>query len=139
MNNKLMNVITMMVPLLLLSSGLVWAEAKADQTSDAEAPQAAADATAASVVDAAEGSTEDDEGASDRGVIMDGSSLEAFNQSLEEVRETAGEDAYQTMQAATAYLLLHDIGARGSKEKLAARLDGLTASEVLRRTTFRPE
>lgn len=64
-------------------------------------------------------------------IVMDGSSLEAYEKSLEKVRETGSEDEYQGLKGAFEYLLLYDLGAKHSPEKLAARLHGKTGHEIL--------
>ena len=64
-------------------------------------------------------------------IVMDGSSLEAYEESLEKVRETGSESDYEGLKRAFEYLLLYDLGAKHSPEKLAARLDGRTGHEIL--------
>ena len=69
--------------------------------------------------------------------VMDGSSLEAFEKSLEKVRETGSEADYNSIQSALEYLLIYDLGAKRNREKLAARLDGITGHEILARVKWR--
>jgi len=64
-------------------------------------------------------------------IAMDGSSLEAFDKSMDRVKKTGSESDYKTLESAMDYLLLYDIGARGDRAKLASRLDGMTGQEIL--------
>lgn len=70
-------------------------------------------------------------------IVMDGSSLEAFEKSMEQVRETGSEMEYRGIKGAFDYLLIYDLGAQGNREKLAARLDGKTGREILGRVKWR--
>ena len=70
-------------------------------------------------------------------MIMDGSSLEAFEKSMEKVRETGSEADYKSLKGAFDYLLFYDLGARHNREKLAARLDGKTGYEIIDRVKWR--
>lgn len=70
-------------------------------------------------------------------IIMDGSSLDAFEKSMERVKETGTEVEYKSLKSAIDYLLIYDIGARNDLERLAARLDGVTAEEVVSRVKWR--
>lgn len=64
-------------------------------------------------------------------IPVDGSSLEAFEQSLEKIREQTTEAEYTTLTNAIDYLLVYDLSARRDREKLAANLDGLTGEEIV--------
>ena len=110
-------------------------------------PMEAADATG-EIEDTAEPSTVSADGADEPAsaeaaeatgldIVMDGSSLEAFERSMEEVRKTGGEKDYQSVKAGFEYLLVFDIGARNDPEILASRLDGLTGNEILSRVRYR--
>ena len=70
-------------------------------------------------------------------MIMDGSSLEAFEKSMERVKETGSEAEYKSLEGAFDYLLLYDLGAQNNREKLAARLDGKTGYEIISRVKWR--
>lgn len=70
-------------------------------------------------------------------IPMDGSSEEAFDNSVARVKAYATPKQYQTLVNAIDYLLLYDVGARGDKKKLIERLDGLTASEVIDKVHWR--
>jgi hypothetical protein len=70
-------------------------------------------------------------------IPLDGSSLEAFDASLAQVKSQASEKDYKTLESAIDYLLFYDLGARRDKEKLAAILNGLTGYEVIARVNWR--
>ncbi len=70
-------------------------------------------------------------------IAMDGSSLEAFEKSMEKVRETGSEADYKSLKSALDYLLFYDLGAQNNREKLAARLDGKTGHEIVKRVKWR--
>ncbi len=59
-------------------------------------------------------------------IVMDGSSLKAFDKSMEEVKATGSEFDYRSLESAIDFLLVYDLGAQRSRDKLAARLDGMT-------------
>ncbi len=69
--------------------------------------------------------------------VMDGSSLEAFERSLDLVKITGSVGEYTSLLDAIEYLMIYDIGARNDREKLAARLDGLTGYEILAKVNWR--
>jgi hypothetical protein len=68
---------------------------------------------------------------------LDGSSLEAFEQSLEKVKANTSEANYTTLRNAIDYLLMYDLSARRDKTKLAANLNGLTGNEVVDKVSWR--
>ncbi|MFB3077610.1 MAG: hypothetical protein ACE1Y4_06340, partial [Lysobacterales bacterium] len=70
-------------------------------------------------------------------IVMDGSSLEAFEKSIERVKQTGSEADYKSLEGALDYLLVYDLGARHNREKLAARLDGKTGHEIIDRVKWR--
>ena len=70
-------------------------------------------------------------------VPLDGSSLEAFEQSLERVKAHTSEAHYTTLKNAIDYLLVYDLAAQRDKAKLAASLDGLTGNEVVEKVSWR--
>lgn len=69
-------------------------------------------------------------------IPMDGSSLEAWNASLEKVKEAGGPKAVGQIQDAFDYLLMFDIGAKNDPATLASRLDGLTGSQIVKRIGY---
>jgi hypothetical protein len=64
-------------------------------------------------------------------IVMDGSSLKAFDKSMEQVKATSSGADYQNLEGALDYLLFHDLAIQQNREKLAARLDGMTAQEII--------
>ena len=70
-------------------------------------------------------------------IPLDGSSLEAFDASMARVKRHSTESSYITLENAIEYLLVYDLEVRRDKEKLAAKLDGLTGYEVIARVGWR--
>lgn len=68
---------------------------------------------------------------------LDGTSLAAFDASLEKVERNTSANNYRALNNAIAYLMIYDIGARGDREKLAANLNGLTGYEVMKKVRWR--
>jgi hypothetical protein len=66
-------------------------------------------------------------------IPLDGSSLAAFETSLEKVKRNTSPDKYETLTNAIEYLLVYDLAAQRDREKLAARLDGNNGYEVVDR------
>ncbi len=64
-------------------------------------------------------------------IVMDGSSLKAFDKSMEEVKTTSSESDYKNLEGALDYLLFYDLAIQQNREKLATRLDGMTAQEII--------
>ena len=124
-------------PVFFMTPVSTWA--LAGQSEDpATAATSEAAATVSEIADEA-GDAVNAESAGPNGldIVMDGSSLEAFEQSLEEVRKIGGEQDYLTLKAGFEYLLVFDIGAKNDPEILASRLDGLTGKEILARVRYR--
>ena len=88
---------------------------------------------------ATEINVEDTTGPRGLDIPLDGSSLEAFDKSLEKVKKTSPESDYKTLENALDYLLLYDLGAQGDRAKLASRLDGMTGQEILEKVNRRRE
>jgi hypothetical protein len=68
---------------------------------------------------------------------LDGTSLEAFDASLAQVKSLSSPEDYKTLESAIDYLMMYDLGAGRDREKLAARLNGLTGYEVVARVNWR--
>jgi len=62
---------------------------------------------------------------------LDGTSIETFTAGLEHLDEEATEEEYRSVMSALDFLLFYDIGARRSKERLYARLNGKSPNEIL--------
>jgi len=70
-------------------------------------------------------------------IPLDGSSVEAFDASMARVKRHSTEASYTTLGNAIGYLLVYDLEVRRNKEKLAAKLDGLTGYEVIAKVGWR--
>ena len=64
-------------------------------------------------------------------IPLDGSSLEAFNKSLERVKAHTNPSSYTTLVNAIEYLVVYDLSAKRDRTKLAANLDGMTGRQVV--------
>lgn len=62
---------------------------------------------------------------------FDGSSVKAFDKSLEEIQAETTEAEFTTLQNALDYLLVYDLAARRDREVLYERLNGKTPVDVI--------
>ena len=121
---KMAGAVLITVPMLFLATFSAWAEPEpgGEEASKTAAEEILpADATDTAMVAEATGLD----------LVMDGSSLEVFEKSLEKVRETGSKEEYKSLKGAVDYLLVYDLGAQRNREKLAARLDGKTGREII--------
>lgn len=70
-------------------------------------------------------------------IPLDGTSLQAFDQSLIRVKAYSDPEQYQSLLKAIDYLMVYDLSARGDRAKLAANLNGLTGYQVLNKVGWR--
>lgn len=70
-------------------------------------------------------------------IPLDGSSLAAFEASMARVKRHSDPNEYITLENSIEYLLVYDLEVKRSKEKLAAKLDGLNGYEVMSRVGWR--
>jgi hypothetical protein len=70
-------------------------------------------------------------------IPLDGTSLAAFDASMEKIKRNTEPKSYKTLSNAIDYLLVYDIGAKGNKEALAAKLNGLNGYDVLSKVGWR--
>lgn len=70
-------------------------------------------------------------------IVLDGSSLEAFNEGLDEIKETSTEREYEKLEKSINYLLFYDLVAKQDKARLAERLDGMTGRQVIQKVERR--
>jgi hypothetical protein len=70
-------------------------------------------------------------------MTLDGTSLAAFDASMEEIKRNTDEQSYKTLTNAIEYLLVYELSAQKNKEKLALVLNGLTGYEVLGKVGWR--
>lgn len=64
-------------------------------------------------------------------VILDGSSKQAFEESLEWVAADASQKQYSRLEMALRYLHTYDPQVMGSADRMHQRVDGMTAEEVI--------
>lgn len=124
--NKMAQAVLISTPLLYLATFSLWAEPELGD--EATSTPAAEESTLIDADDPAEKAE-----VTGLDIALDGSSLEAFEKSLERVRETSSEADYNSVKAAFEFLLIYDIGAKNDRELLAKRLDGKTGREMLER------
>jgi hypothetical protein len=70
-------------------------------------------------------------------IVMDGSSLKAFDKSMEQVKATSSESDYRNLEGALDYLMFYDLAIQQNRGKLATRLDGMTAQEIIEKVRRR--
>jgi len=70
-------------------------------------------------------------------IPLDGTSLAAFDASMARVKRHSSTSNYKTLENAIDYLLVYDIGARGDKEKVVAKLNGLNGYQVIDKVGWR--
>jgi hypothetical protein len=123
--------------LLLIAANPVWANVAQDAQESAEAVPHSIASGSDEMKAAAEDALAVEAEPSGLDIPMDGSSLEAWNQSMEKVKEVGGPKEYGQLQDAFDYLLMFDIGAKNDPATLASRLNGLTGNEILTRVAYR--
>jgi len=127
---KMAGAVLITVPMFFLATFSTWAEPE-------PAVEEASTASAEEIAPAQTSDTAEAAEATGLDMVIDGSSLEAFEKSLEKIRETGSEEDYKSLKSALDYLLIYDIGAHLNREKLAARLDGSTGHEIVKRVVWR--
>jgi len=123
MQHKMVKTLLVAVPMLFLVTFLAWAETEPGSETAATTP------TEETATAEAEATGLD--------IAVDGSSLEAFEKSLEKIKETSSKVEYQSLEGALEYLMIYDLGAKRDREKLAARLDGSTGHEITKMVKWR--
>lgn len=66
-------------------------------------------------------------------IQFDGSSVTTFEQDLETAAAEMEEGTYQALDGAIKYMLMYDLEVSGDKSKLYAKLNGLTAKQIINR------
>lgn len=122
----------------IIALSLVLVNPAMAQLADSETA-AAAEATVAETANAVaeEAATEVVEVDPGMQIPVDGSSLDAFNDSLAKIKEQATEANYITLEEAIKYLLVYDLGAGRDRAKLAKNLDGLTGEQIIDKVSWR--
>lgn len=64
-------------------------------------------------------------------LIVDGSSTDAFHQSMELIAEESNREQFERLDAAIRYLQVYSPQSWGGQEALYASLDGLTGEEII--------
>ena len=70
-------------------------------------------------------------------IPLDGSSLEAFDASLELIKKKSTAKDYTSLVNSIDYLLIYDLSARHDRARLAANLNGMTGKEVIEQVDWR--
>jgi hypothetical protein len=70
---------------------------------------------------------------------LDGSSVEAFESGLAQVKSLVPPEDYDKIQSALDWMLFYDFSVAGSKSKLYAKLDGETPLEIIARSERRKD
>ena len=128
--NKIVNVALVAVPLVFLAAFSAWAGP--DQGAEENVTPAVESSTPEDTIGSAEAAE-----ATGLDIVMDGNSLEAFEQGMEQVKETGTAIEYKSLSGAIEYLLIYDIGAKRNMKTLASRLNGLTGNEIIERVKWR--
>ena len=124
----MIKLIPIAIPLLFLAGLPAWAGTDTAPTGET--------VSAAAQNEAVEESGETTE-ATGLDLSVDGSSLEAFNKSLEKIKETATASQYKTLENAFEYLLVYDFALKQDRTKLAAKLDGMTGWQIIDKIKWR--
>ena len=131
MNTKEMILITGVV--LSLSLGSACAKSPSETpASVAKEPEAPAPVAPAPVEKSKPGLSEGMK------IPVDGSSLEAFNKSLETIKGKTVGTEYKALTGAIAYLQVYDLKAKGNRATLAKHLDGLTGEQIIAKVRWDP-
>ncbi len=64
-------------------------------------------------------------------IPVDGSSVEAFDNSLQIIKAKTTASEYSTLKGALSYLMIYDLSAKRNRAKLAKNLDGLTGEQIV--------
>jgi predicted lipid-binding transport protein (Tim44 family) len=128
---KLRNLTTVLASAAILAFNTACAETKD------EAPQATTAAPAETALAEATPAEAPAQASEGMHIPVDGSSLEAFENSLEQIKEQVTAAEYTTLNNAIDYLLVYDLAAKRDRTKLAANLDGLTAEQIIEKVQWR--
>lgn len=69
-------------------------------------------------------------------IPLDGSSMEAWNQSMARVEAHTSENSFRTLSNSIDYLKFYDLSVGQSMEKLIIRLDGQTGRQIIDRVAW---
>ncbi len=145
---KMASTVLTAVPIFFLATFSAWAEPEAgsetaptptaQDVADADAVEAIETVEAAQVADAVEtADAVEAVEATGLDLVLDGSTLEAFEKSMEQIKESSTENEYNYLKGALDYLLIYDLGAKRDRGILASRLNGKTGREVTEMVKWR--
>lgn len=69
-------------------------------------------------------------------IPVNGSSLEAFNDSLADIEKKATPAEFNSLKGAIDWLLMYDLSARGNRTRLAKNLDGQTGEQIMSQVSW---
>lgn len=120
--------------LSFVSLTLILVPACAEQDADAETVKSTAQTEETSrALTGAEAATAEADG--EQGSVMelpvDFSSPEKVEESIEKVRQQAGDDAARDLSNALGYILAYDLSVGANKEKMYKKLDGRTPNAII--------
>ena len=122
--------VLMAVTLFFLATHSVWADPEPGKEGDTSPPvEAGAEVSTSDAEEAVEATGLD--------IVLDGSSLAAFEKGLADIKETSTAKEYSTLENSIDYLLAYDLVAKRNKEKLAQRLDGMTGRQIIEKVDQR--
>jgi hypothetical protein len=122
------------VQTLTVMAAVLLVACAAPQPKSSEKPEQAVADTSAQIVEPEVIDTYEGDGME---IPLDGSSLEAFDASMARVKRHSTEANYTTLENAIDYLLVYDLEVKRNKEKLVAKLNGLTGNEVVSKVHWR--
>ena len=120
----------------IVTMTLILVPACAEQNADAETVKSATQTEETSSVSGeAEATTAESEADGEQVSVMDlpvdFSSPEKVEESIEKVRQEAGDDAARDLSNALGYILAYDLSVSSNKEKMYKKLDGRTPNAII--------
>lgn len=118
----------------IVTMTLILVPACAEQNADAETVKSTTQTEETSSVSGeaeAEAAEADGEQVSVMDLPVDFSSPEKVEESIEKVRQEAGDDAARDLSNALGYILAYDLSVSSNKEKMYKKLDGRTPNAII--------
>lgn len=120
------------ISIITMTMILVPASAEQDADTDTVKSTTQTEETSSAITEAEETTAQAGE---EQGSVMnlpvDFSSPEMVEESMEKVRQQAGDDAARDLSNALGYILAYDISLRGNKEKMYEKLNGRTPNAII--------
>ena len=110
---------------------LILVPACAEQNADAETVKSTTQTVETSSVSVEAAAEADGEQVSVMDLPVDFSSPEKVEESIEKVRQEAGDDAARDLSNALGYILAYDLSVSRNKEKMYKKLDGRTPNAII--------